>query len=143
MTVEELAAEMGIDLATAKPEGVAKFRVFVADADKKYGDAKTLAAQAEANLVAVQKEQDDINNYIAQYGTSEESSAALRANYAAMEAQLKSLKEQGLAVNLPPALTVKTGTEANKPTFDPEKFRGSVSSTIAQLTDLSNKHLWL
>lgn len=146
-TVEEIAAEMGIDLATAKPEGVAKFRTYVADADKKYADAKTLATQAERNLAAVQQEQDEINTYIAQYGTSEEARAATEANLAAYKAVVDNLKEKGIAVDVPQLKTVAAAGGGNagggKPTFDPDKFRGAVSTTIGDLTDLNNKHIAL
>src|ERR1700677_4525390 len=143
MTVEELATEMGIDLATAKPEGVAKFRTFVADTNRQHAEASTLAAQAESNLRKVKEEQDAITKHIERYGGYEDTHAALRANNAAMEAQLKTLKESGLNVNLPGELPKRTVTEPGKATFDPDKFRGAVSTTIADLTDLNNKHLFL
>lgn len=145
-TVEELAADMGIDLATAKPEGVTKFRTFVADTNKQYTDAKALAAQAEANLAAVQKEQDEINTYIAQYGTSEEARAATEANLAAYKAAVENLKAKGITVDVPELKVTPAaggGTPSGKATFDPDKFRGQVGSTIADLTDLNNKHIAL
>ena len=141
-TVAELAAELGIDAASLKPEVVTKWNGYLTDADKKYTDSTALAAQAQANLTRVQEEQDAINKHIEQYGENESSNAALRANYAAMEAQLKTLKESGMNVNLPAALPAAT-TAKGPASFDADKFRGAVSSTIADITDLNNRHLLL
>lgn len=147
MTVEELATELGIDIATAKPEGLTKVRGFLGDVDRKYSEAQTLAETAQANLRKVQEEQDEINRYIAQYGESETTNAALRANYAAMEAQLKTLREQGIDVKLPDALPAnRPAANGNPPAnngFDAGKFASNMGSLVNQGFKVANKYLAL
>lgn len=143
MTIEELATDLGIDLATANPESVTKVRTYFAEAATQYRTATELKEASEANLRKVQEEQDAINTYIEQYGASEQTNAALRANYAAMEAQLKSLKEQGIPVEIPTAPVSPAAKLPVANTFDPDKFADRMGSVVSQSIDASNKYLAL
>lgn len=138
-TIAELATELGLDVSTFKPDAVAKWNGYLTDADTQYQTAKQLQVASEANLRKVQEEQDAINTYIDQYGTSETTNAALRANNAAMEATLKSLKEQGIAVDLPTPVAQPTNNKPVANAFDADKFRTQVGSTMAQGFNLNNK----
>lgn len=142
-TIQEIAAEMGVDLSTVKPEFVTRISGLVTDADKQFQSATQLKEASEANLRQVQQEQDEINRYIEQYGASEQTNAALRANYAAMEAQLKSLKEQGIPVEIPAAPAAPTTKQPTTPAFNPDQFADRMGSVLSQSIDASNKHLAL
>jgi hypothetical protein len=141
MTVEELAAELGIDLATAKPEGLTKVKTYLSDADSKYQTATQAQQQAEAALRSAKAEQDAINNAIAEFGATEARINALEANNAAQAAALKTLKDQGLAVNIPDPVP---GRQARQPeAFDPQKFQREQASMYSMGLDVSNKYLAL
>jgi hypothetical protein len=138
-TIAELATELGLDASTFKPEAVAKWNTYFTDADAQYKTAKELKDASEHNLRQVTQEQNAINEYIEQYGASETATAALRANNAAMEAQLKALKEQGIAVTVPDPIAP---TNPTKPAnvFDENKFRGQVSNVLSQSINLNNRY---
>lgn len=139
-TIAELATELGLDVSAFKPEAVAKWNGYLTDADTQYQSAKQLQADSESNLRRVQQEQDEINRYIEQYGASEQTNAALRANNAAMEAQLQSLKGQGIAVEIPTSVPTQNNNKPAKNEFDADQFRNQVGSTMADGFNLVNKY---
>lgn len=137
MTLEELAKETGVDLAVLAPTFISKANEFLTAADAQYKTAKELKEAAETNLRKVQEEQDAINAQIAAFGSSEQTTLALQANYAAMEAQLKSLKEQGIQVNIPEPL--KAAPTTQQPAFDPQKFRNDSNLALLRGLDITNE----
>jgi hypothetical protein len=138
-TLDVLAQELGIDPATltAKGDVVAKWNGYLSEADTKYTSATAAQRDAEAKLVAVQNEQEVIEKSIADFGMTEASIAALRANNAAMEASLKVLKEQGFDVKIPEA-PVAPISKTNE--FDPNAFRNDVNSTLVQGFNVMNRY---
>src|SRR5271170_4496492 len=130
-SLDVLAQELGIDPTTlsAKGDVVAKWNGYLSEADNKYTTATAAQKDAEAKLSAVENEQRVINEQIAAFGMTEANVAAMRANNAAMEASLKTLKEQGFDVKIPEAPTV-TQPKANE--FDPNAFRNDVNTTLVQ-----------
>lgn len=128
MTIDEMAAELGIDVKTLKPESVSKINGYFSDADRKY-------SEASQNLEAVKREQEAINQQIATFGITESTVLAQKANYAAMEAQLKALKESGLDVNIPAPVAANAPKE-----FDPNSFRNDVNGTIINGFNVNNRY---
>lgn len=144
-SIAELATELGLDVATFKPEAVAKWNGYLTDADAQYKTAKELKEASEGNLRQVQQEQTEINKYIEQYGASETTRAALEANLAAYKAVVENLKTQGINVDVPALTTIPAAGNPTKPTttFDAKEFSGRMGNLVAQITNLSNKHLAL
>src|SRR5271170_5929078 len=138
-SLDVLAQELGIPLETlqAKPEVTAKWNGYLNEASTQYTQATAAQKDAEAKLAAVENEQRVINDQIASFGMTEANVAALRANNAAMEASLKTLKEQGFAVNIPEAPVV---TQPKTNEFDPNAFRNDVNSTLAQGFNVMNRY---
>ena len=115
-TLDTLADELGIPRETLASKGdvVAKWNGYLSEADTKYSQATQAQKDALATLEAAKNEQRVIDENIAKFGMTEANIIALRANNAAMEAQLKTLKEQGLDVTIP------TAPPVNQPAaFDP------------------------
>lgn len=141
-TIAELATELGLDIATLKPEAVTKWNGYFTDADTQYKTAKELKDASEQNLRQVAHEQTEINKYIEQYGTSETTRAALEANLAAYKAVVDNLKTQGINVDVPALTTIPPVGNSTKPatTFDENKFRGQVSNVLSQSINLNNKY---
>jgi len=138
-TLADLAAELGIPAETlqAKPEAVTKWNGYLADADTKYSQATAAQKEAEQKLNQVMAEQKVIDDNIAAYGMSDANRLALEANYAAMEAQLKTLKEQGIAVNLP---SMPAQAPAPKNDFDPTAFSRDVNQSLIAGFDMQNRY---
>jgi hypothetical protein len=141
-TIAELATELGLDIATLKPEAVTKWNGYLTDADAQYKTAKELKEASEGNLRQVQVEQAEINKYIEQYGASETTRAALEANLAAYKAVVDNLKTQGINVDVPALTTVPAAGNPTKPAsvFDENKFRGQVSNVLSQSINLNNRY---
>lgn len=136
-----LAQELGIDPATlsSKPEVVSKWNGYLAEADTKYTQGTAAQRDAEVKLQAIQDENATINAQIEKFGLSDAANSALRANYAAMEAQLKNLKEAGFAdIKLPDSLP--TGTTSTAPAFDPIKFSQDVNQSLVLGFDMNNRY---
>jgi hypothetical protein len=138
-TLDALATELGIDPATltGKADVVAKWNGYLSEADTQYRSAKTMKEEAEAKLAAVEAEQKVINDNIAAFGVTEANTAALRANYAAMEASLKELKAQGFNVNIPDAPKV---ADPVKNEFNPDAFRNDVNQSLILGFDMNNRY---
>lgn len=136
-SINDLATELGIDPASLAPESVTKWNGYLSEADAKYTSATQAQKDAEDKLAAVQSEQEVINAQIARFGETEATTAALRANYAAMEASLKTLKEQGFDVNIPTAPVVNRNEPAK---FDPTAFQNDVNSTLVQGFNVTNRY---
>lgn len=138
-TLDVLAQELGIDPATlsAKGDVVAKWNGYLSEADNKYTQATAAQKEAEVKLAAVEAEQAVIDENIAKFGMTEANTAALRANYAAMEASLKALKEQGFNVNIPETPKV---TEPVKNEFNPDAFRNDVNQSLILGFDMNNRY---
>jgi hypothetical protein len=144
-SVADLAKEMGIDLATVDHRFVVKLDEHYQGSQNAYSAAERLKKDAEANLVKVQQEQQEINGYIERYGATEAAMAALKANNAAMEASLKTLKSQGFNVDIP-AAPVVPGSPAiggNAPGFDPDKFSSRVGNIMAESFNANNRYMAL
>lgn len=137
--LSDLATELGIDPATlaAKGEVVAKWNGYLSEADTKYTQATAAQRAAEEKLEAVQREQQAIDANIASFGMTEANVIALRANNAAMEATLKSLKEGGLDVNIPAMPAAATPTPG---VFDPAKFQQDVNATLVAGFNANNRY---
>lgn len=138
--LEDLAAELGIDVATiqAKPEVATKWNGYLADADNKYSQASAAEKAAQAKLDQIENEQRTINESIASFGMTEANVTALRANNAAMEAQLKALKDQGLEITIP---TMPANPTDPKPAaFDPTAFRQDVNQSLIHGFDMNNRY---
>jgi hypothetical protein len=138
VTVAEIAKEMGIDAGSLDPKFVAKLdETFTASATQ-LSTAQQLKQQAEADLQKAQKDREEIDTYIAQFGADQTALAALQANNAAMAASLKTLKEQGFQVDIPeaPKLTPKNAPEA----FDPNKFRADVGNVMVDVLNGVNAY---
>lgn len=134
-TLDVLAQELGIDVATLKPEAVAKWNGYLTEADTKYISATQAQKDADAKLAAVKNEQKVIDDNIAAFGLTESNVIALRANNAAMEATLKELKAQGLDVKIPEAPTVPKPNE-----FNPDTFRQDVNNSLILGFDMNNRY---
>lgn len=126
-TLDTLADELGIPRETLASKGdvVAKWNGYLSEADTKYSQATQAQKDALDTLEAAKNEQRVIDENIAKFGMTEANIIALRANNAAMEAQLKTLKEQGLDVTIPTAPPVN-----QPPAFDPNKFQADVNTTL-------------
>lgn len=136
-SINDLATELGIDPSTLTPDAVTKWNGYLSEADSKYTSATQAAKDAEENLRLVQEEQRVINERIESFGMTEANVAALRANNAAMEASLKTLKEQGFDVNIPVAPVVNKNESAQ---FDPKSFQQDVNSTLVQGFNVMNRY---
>lgn len=138
--LEDLAAELGIDVATiqTKPEVAAKWNGYLADADNKYSQASAAEKAAQAKLDQIENEQRTINESIASFGMTEANVTALRANNAAMEAQLRALKDQGLEITIP---TMPANPAAPKPAaFDPNALKADLNSTLVAGFNVNNRY---
>lgn len=148
-SIQDLAAELGIDLSAAKPEAVSKWNTYLSDADTKYKSAEQMKAEAEANLAKLQEEQNEINGFIEQYGASQTTLAALEANNAAMKAQLEAFQKNGFNVEIPakpivPGSPATGGNAAPKNGgVDEQQIYSRVGNVMSQAFDLNNKHLAL
>ncbi len=131
------AQEFGIDPATlqSKPEVFKKWNGYLTEADGKYATATRAQKDAEAALAAVKEEQRTIDERIASFQLTEAEVMKLKANYAALEAQAKTLKAEGLDLNIPDP--VKTNEPA---AFDPNTFRQDVNSTLVTGFNVMNKY---
>ena len=135
MTIEELAAELGVDVATIDPAKKAKVTAYLTEADSKYSSATQAQKDAQAALDAVKSEQAAIDEKIKSFSLTEAEVDSLRANYAALEAQAKALKASGYNLTIPEP--VKTN---NPPPFDPNKFQSDVNSTLVAGFNVMNKY---
>lgn len=126
-TLQDLASELGIDVSTLKPEVATKWNGYLSEADTKYAAATAAQKEADEKLAQLKIENDAINDQIAKFGMTENTVNALRANYAAMEAQLKALKEAGMDVKVPDALPAPAAPDPN------EQFRNNVTRGFAQM----------
>lgn len=137
-TLTELATELGIPVETlaAKSDVVAKWNGYFTDADTKYSAAMAAEQKAQADLARVQTEQQAINDQIAKFGVTEATNAALRANNAAMEASLKTMKEQGFDVTIP----APVAAPPVKPEFNPDGFRQDVNRTLIDGFNVMNRY---
>jgi seryl-tRNA synthetase len=131
------AQEFGIDPATlqAKPEVFKKWNGYLTEADGKYQSATQAQQQAQAALEQVKAEQAAIDQKIQSFGVSEAEIDALKANYAALEAQAKTLKAQGYNLTIP-EMPVKPVEEA----YDPKRLRDEVDRTIVVGFNLNNRY---
>lgn len=132
------AQEFGIDPATlqAKPDAFAKWNGYLTEADGKYSAATKAQQEAQTTLDAVKAEQAAINDRIASFNLTENEVMRLKANYAALEAQAKALKAEGLNLTIPEPIA----TAAVDPA---EKFRGEVKgslSTMGQILKVTTKY---
>jgi hypothetical protein len=132
------ASEFGIDPATlqSKPEAFAKWNGYLTEADGKYASALQAQKDAQAKLDAVQNEQQVIDDKINSFTLTEAEVDSLRANYAALEAQAKTLKAQGYNLTIPDSPVNKTVDPA-------EEFRGKVTSgfsTMGQVIKATTKY---
>jgi hypothetical protein len=134
-TIDDLASELGIDAATLKPDARAKWNGYLTEADTKYQQATTAQKDAEAKLKQVIEEQKVIDQNISSFGMTEANVIALRANNAAMEATLKTLKSQGLDVNIPEAPAAPKQDQ-----FDPTKFQQDVNQSLILGFDMNNRY---
>jgi hypothetical protein len=135
-TLDALASELGIDPATltAKADVVAKWNGYLTEADSKYSQATAAQKAAEEQLAAVKREQAAIDERIGSFNVTETEVIQLRANYAALEAQAKALKEQGLNINIPEAPKAPVKAE-----FNPDAFRQDVNASLIVGFNLNNK----
>lgn len=141
-TVADIAKEMGIDISALDSKFTSALDQHYSNASTQLTTANQAKAEAEENLRKAQKEHDEINQHIQQFGESEATMTALRANNAAMEASLKALKERGLEVTIPDPVPAGSGAKQSD-TFDPNKFRGQVGSMMEQSIDVNNRYFTL
>jgi hypothetical protein len=133
------AQEFGIDPATlqAKPDSFSKWNGYLTEADGKYREATQAQRDADEKLARLKLENDAINEQIAKFGITESEVIALRANNAAMAAQLAQMKKDGLNVTIPDA-----PKPANQPAeFDPARFAQDVNATLAAGFNVTNRYL--
>jgi len=139
-TVDELIAELGIEIPQEKKDVVTKWNGYFTDADNKLSTATKLQKDAEENLRRVQEEQKEIQDHIAEFGASEADLAALRANNAAMAASLEEVKKLGFTnINIPEA-PKPSGTVKKPNEFDPQGFRQDVNATLVTGFDVMNRY---
>jgi hypothetical protein len=131
------AQEFGIDPATlqSKPEVFKKWNGYLTEADGKYQSATEAQKQAQTALDAVKAEQAAIDEKIKSFSLTEAEVDSLRANYAALEAQAKTLKAQGYNLTIPDP--VKPNTPAP---FDPNRFQQDVNSSLVAGFNVMNKY---
>jgi hypothetical protein len=85
--IETLAADLGLDPKTLKPEVAAKWNGYLSEADKQYKEAQKLKADAEAL-------QQVIDQNIAGFGVTEANNIQLQAQVEALKAAQKTLEEK-------------------------------------------------
>jgi len=100
-SISDLAHDLGIDVATLKPESVSKWNGYLSEADTKYHSATQAQKEAVEKLEAAKREQTAIDEQIQKFGVTETSLAELRASNAALTAALDEVKKQGFNVNMP------------------------------------------
>ena len=142
-TINELAAELGIDVATLKPEAVTKWNGYFADAESK-------AAEAQKKLTEAQTLQSVIDQNIASFGMTETNMAELKANNAALaaanasyKAAMDELKKQGFSgINIPDIPAGPT-----PPPSDPIKNLQNLIvqgfTNVNQTAEVNNRHMAL
>jgi hypothetical protein len=131
------AAEFGIDPATlqAKPDVFKKWNGYLTEADGKYSQASQAQKDAQAALDLVKAEQAAIDQKIQSFSLSEAEVDSLRANYAALEAQAKTLKAQGYNLTIPDPVA-----KNEPPAFDPNKFQTDVNATLVHGFNVMNRY---
>ena len=135
MTIDELAAELGLDVATIDPAKKAKVTAYLTEADSKYSSASQAQKDAQAALDAVKSEQQAIDEKIKSFSLTEAEVDSLRANYAALEAQAKTLKAQGYNLTIP-----DSPVKHEPPAFDPNKFQNDVNTTLVHGFNVMNRY---
>lgn len=132
------ASEFGIDPATlqSKPEVFKKWNGYLTEADGKYAQATAAEKKAAETLEAIKIEQKVINDRIDSFGVTDSQLTQLRANYAALEAQAKALKDSGFKdINIPEPIKV-----SEPAAFDPNRFQKDVNSTLVQGFNVMNRY---
>ena len=142
MTLEELASDLGLDVATIDPAKKAKVTAYLTEADSKYASASQAQKDAQTALDAVKNEQAAIDDRIRSFSVSEAELDGLKARYAGlqgraalMEGQLKSFKTGGYNVDIPPAIVDPT-----PPPFDPNRFQSDVNNTLVSVFNVMNRY---
>jgi hypothetical protein len=101
-TINDLANELGIDVATLQAKGdvVSKWNGYLSEADNKYKTSTQAQQDAQEKLAQAQREQQIINDQIAQFGVNNATLEELRAANAAYKAAFETVKKSGLDIDL-------------------------------------------
>jgi|SRR6267154_2631821 len=149
MTVAELlkAANVKDEVIAGLPaDVVSALTGYVSQADTTLQTASQKEAEAAEALRQASLEKQDVEKYVADYGTALTETASVKAKYEGLRKQVESLKAQGfnLDIETEPAKPVVPGSPAvGANAVDEGRILGRVGNWLSQFQDANNEHMRL
>jgi hypothetical protein len=132
MTIAEIAAELGLDPATLKPEVVAKVNSY-------FSEAEAMRASGEKALQDSQALERVIDQNIAQFGSIDAANMQLSAQLAAIKAAQEDLERNGVKLDL----KLPKGPNPVDPVKQLQDMITGGFSNMAQAMEVNNQYLAL